>query len=200
MQICQSEVTHMDVVIWTSATQLVCLVTNKMKQRRNVSILTATYLQFEIQPLESRRDVMTSKFLYWCLAGKWITEWFDSFMFVLMESSSSMCSYKILMEKKEWAWKSKPKEASTVTVVNHIHTVQCSASHHSLPEEMDGHLWELHVHEQTVPSGVRGWHCSWCGALPLTVVMLQHDLPMSGQWTALEFYALIEFSLLRRDN
>lgn len=70
MQICQSEVTHMDVVIRTSATQLVCLVTNKMKQRRNVSILTATYLQFEIQPLESRRDVMTSKFLYWCLAGK----------------------------------------------------------------------------------------------------------------------------------
>lgn len=70
MQICQSEVTHMDVVIRTSATQLVCLVTNKMKQRRNVSILTATYLQFAIQPLESRRDVMTSKFLYWCLAGK----------------------------------------------------------------------------------------------------------------------------------
>lgn len=32
MQICQSEVTHMDVVIRTSATQLVCVVTNEMKQ------------------------------------------------------------------------------------------------------------------------------------------------------------------------
>lgn len=40
-----------------------------------------------------------------------------------------------------------------------------------------------------------------CGVLaPQSGDSLRHHLPMSGQRTALKFYALIEFSLLRRGN